>query len=91
MEEDLAVAFNDLDFCLKIRQIGKLIVFDPFVELYHYESKIRGYENTPEKQERFEKEIEKFLTKWKKFYEKGDPYYNPNFSLDSCSYDIKEE
>lgn len=91
MEEDLAVAFNDLDFCLKIRQTGKLIVFDPFVELYHYESKIRGYENTPEKQARFEKEIEKFLTKWKEFYDKGDPYYNPNFSLNSCNYDIKEK
>lgn len=91
MDEDLAVAFNDLDFCLKIRQTGKLIVYDPFVELYHYESKIRGYEDTPEKKERFEKEIEKFLDKWKDFYEKGDPYYNKNFSLNSSHYEIKRE
>ena len=90
MDEDLAVAFNDLDFCLKIRQTGKLIVFDPFVELYHYESKIRGYEDTPEKQERFQREIDKFLNKWKDFYDKGDPYYNPNFSKNSAQYQIKE-
>lgn len=90
MDENLAVAFNDLDFCLKIRQAGKLIVFDPFVELYHYESKIRGYEDTPEKQERFQKEIDKFLNKWKDFYDKGDPYYNLNFSKDSAQYQINE-
>lgn len=90
MDESFAVAFNDLDFCLKIRQKGKLIVYDPFVEVTHYESKIRGYEDTPEKRERFEKEIDKFLTKWKDFYEKGDPYYNPNFSLKSANYEIRE-
>ena len=90
MDESLAVAFNDLDFCLKIRQTGKLIVYDPFVEVIHYESKIRGYEDTPEKKERFQKEIYKFLNKWKEFYQKGDPYYNPNFSLKSANYEIRE-
>ena len=90
MDESLAVAFNDLDFCLKIRQTGKLIVYDPFVEVIHYESKIRGYEDTPEKKERFQKEIDKFLNKWKEFYQKGDPYYNPNFSLKSANYEIRE-
>ena len=90
MDEDLAVSFNDLDFCLKIRKTGKLVVYNPFVELYHYESKIRGYENTPEKQARFEKEIDKFLTKWKDFYDKGDPYYNKNFSITESDYSIRK-
>ena len=90
MDEDMPVAFNDLDFCLKIRKTGKLIVYDPFVTLKHYESKTRGYEDTPEKIERFEKEITKFQNKWKEIYEKGDPYYNPNFSLKSCDYKIRE-
>ena len=90
MDEDMPVAFNDLDFCLKIRQTGKLIVYDPFVELTHYESKTRGYEDTPEKVARFEKEIEKFQNKWKEIYENGDPYYNKNFSENSCNYDVKK-
>lgn len=91
MDEGMPVAFNDLDFCLKIRNTGKLIVYDPFVTVIHYESKTRGYEDTPEKVARFETEIEKFQDKWKEIYEKGDPYYNKNFSLDSCYYGIKTE
>jgi len=86
----MPVAFNDLDFCLKIRKTGKLIVYDPFVTLKHYESKTRGYEDTPEKRERFEKEIEKFQEKWKEIYEQGDPYYNPNFSLKTSDYSIRK-
>ncbi len=89
MDENMPVAFNDLDFCLKIRETGKLIVYDPFVTVIHYESKTRGYEDTPEKVARFEAEIEKFQKKWKKIYEQGDPYYNPNFSLHSNQYEIK--
>ncbi len=89
MDENLPVAFNDLDFCLKIRETGKLIVYDPFVTVIHYESKTRGYENTPEKVARFEAEIEKFQNKWKKIYEEGDPYYNINFSKNSCQYEIR--
>lgn len=89
MDEDMPVAFNDLDFCLKIRKTGKLIVYDPFVNIIHYESKTRGYEDTPEKVARFEAEIEKFQNKWKEIYESGDPYYNKNFSLNSCHYDIR--
>ena len=91
MDESLPIAFNDIDFCLKIREKGKLIVYDPFVEHIHYESKIRGYEDDDEKKARFEKEIKSFKDKWYKFYEKGDPYYNKNFSLDSCNYNVKKE
>lgn len=89
MDESMPVAFNDLDLCLKIREKEKLIVYDPFVTGIHYESKTRGYENTPEKIARFEKEIEKFQNKWHDIYENGDPYYNKNFSLNSCNYDIR--
>lgn len=89
MDESMPVAFNDLDLCLKIREKEKLIVYDPFVTGIHYESKTRGYENTPEKIARFEKEIEKFQNKWHNIYENGDPYYNKNFSLNSCNYEIK--
>lgn len=89
MDESFEVSFNDLDFCLKIREKGKLIVYTPFVEFYHYESKTRGYEDTPEKQARFAREIDHFKQKWSKYYEKVDRYYNPNFALDSHNYDIK--
>ena len=91
MDENMPVAFNDLDFCLKIRETGKLIVYDPFVTLKHYESKTRGYEDTPEKVARFEAEIEKFQKKWKKIYDEGDPYYNPNFSIKQCNYQIRRK
>lgn len=89
MEEKLAVAFNDIDFCLKIREKGKLIVYNPYVEFIHYESKTRGYEDSPEKLKRFQGEMETFKTKWEDFLEKGDPYYNKNLSLKTEQYDIK--
>lgn len=60
MDEGYAVAFNDVDFCLKIREKGYLIVYNPFVEFKHYESKSRGTENTPEKIKRFQGEISRF-------------------------------
>lgn len=88
MEESFAVAFNDVDFCLKIREKGYLIIYDPYVELTHYESKSRGYEDTPEKQERFAREIKNFEDRWGDFLKKGDPYFNPNFSLKSENYTI---
>jgi len=89
MNENFAVAFNDIDFCLKIRQAGKLIVYNPFVELWHYESKTRGDDNAPDKIERFQKEINLFLETWKDMLSKGDEYYNKNFSLESDMYDIE--
>lgn len=79
-EKDFAVAFNDVDFCLKIREKGYLIIYNPYIELMHYESKTRGYENTPAKKERFEKEANNFKNKWKDVIKKGDPYLNINFS-----------
>ncbi|MNL63503.1 hypothetical protein D3C87_1876450 [compost metagenome] len=88
-EENFVVAFNDVDFCLKIREAGKKIIYYPFVEFIHYESKTRGYENTPEKQKRFEKECKSFSNKWKEAISKGDPYYNINLSDNTANYEIK--
>lgn len=80
-DEGYALAFNDVDLCLKIRSLGKLIVWTPHAELYHYESKTRGYEDTAEKQARFKREIDRFQARWGKVLAQGDPYYNPNLSL----------
>ncbi len=87
--EGLAVAFNDVDFCLRIRQKGYLIVYNPFAELYHYESKSRGLEDTPEKLARFNSEIETIRNRWPDILEKGDPYYNPNLTLNSGDLSLK--
>ena len=81
-DSKFAVAFNDVDLCLKIRKAGYLIVYDPYAELIHYESKSRGYEDTEEKIERFHGEVNLFQTRWKDFLKKGDPYYSPNLTLD---------
>lgn len=81
LDETLAVAFNDVDFCMKIREKGYLIVFTPYGEAYHHESKSRGLENTKEKKERFYRETVTFIKKWNAILEAGDPYYNPNLTL----------
>lgn len=86
--EELAVAYNDVDFCLKLRREGRLNIFNPFCELYHFESASRGSDKTPENKARFSAEKAIFLQTWGKTIENGDPYYNPNFSLD-VSYEIK--
>ena len=81
LDEDFKVAFNDIDLCMKIRKAGYLIVWTPYAEAYHYESKSRGLEDTPEKQARFLDEILRFQKKWHEELQQGDPYYNPNLSL----------
>jgi GT2 family glycosyltransferase len=81
-DERFALAFNDVDLCLKIRAKGYLIVWTPFAELYHDESRSRGYEITPARRARFNDEIELFREKWKSTLESGDPYYSPNMSLE---------
>ena len=90
MNEKLAVAFNDVDFCLKIREKNYLIVYNPFVEFIHYESKSRGLENTPAKKKRFKNEINIFTERWQEFLDNGDPYYNINLSLDTEVYHMKK-
>ena len=89
MDENLfKVAFNDVDFCLKLMEKGYRNIYNPYVELIHYESKSRGYEYTKEQEERFNKEANNFKQKWKTFLEKGDPYYNKNFTRNTCNFDI---
>lgn len=81
-DEKLAVAFNDVDYCLKVRKEKMLIVYNPFAELYHYESKSRGQDDSKEKQKRFAKEYELFVKRWRNTIAKGDPYYSLNYRLD---------
>lgn len=88
-DENLAVAFNDVDLCLKIREKGYLIIYTPYAELYHHESLSRGYEDNPEKQIRFSKEVKYIRDKWGQIIDKGDPYYNPNLSLNHEDFSIK--
>jgi glycosyltransferase involved in cell wall biosynthesis/SAM-dependent methyltransferase/FtsZ-binding cell division protein ZapB len=80
-EENLTVAFNDVDFCLKIREAGYLITYTPFAELYHHESASRGYEDTLPKIVRSEKEKAFLANRWGEKLQ-IDPYYNPNQTLD---------
>ena len=89
LSEDLQVAFNDIDFCMKLRQAGYLIVYNPYAELYHYESKSRGLEDTPETVARFNREIAIFAKRWPEILKNGDPYYNPNLTLDSQDFSLK--
>ncbi len=81
MTEEFKVGLNDVDYCLKVRDYGYLVVYDAFSLWHHYESKSRGYEDTPEKQKRFAGEIKLFQEKWGDVLEKGDPYYNKNFPV----------
>lgn len=89
-EEHLAVAFNDVDFCLKVREKGKLVVYNPYAQLYHYESKSRGYEDTPEKISRFQEECNYMVNKWDNIVLNGDPYYNPNLTLMKADFSLRE-
>lgn len=90
-EENFKVAFNDVDFCLKLLEKGYRIVYNPYIELLHFESKTRGYEYSKKSEERFEKESNNFKIKWKSFLEKGDPYYNKNFTRNTCNFDISTD
>lgn len=89
LSPEFEISLNDVDFCLRLRKLGKLNVFTPFAELYHYESVSRGLDDQGEKAERYNRESELFRTKWKAELEAGDPYYNPNFSLDRSDYSLK--
>lgn len=88
MGEDFVVALNDVDLCLKIRAAGHEIIFNPYAKLHHYESKSRGYEDTQEKQARFQQEITRLQQKWEDEITAGDPYYNPNLTLHRADYSM---
>ena len=88
--EELAVAFNDIDLCLKVRETGALVVYNPYALLHHYESKSRGLEDTPEKVERFNREIAAFMKRWPEILKNGDPYYNPNLTLRKSNFALRD-
>ena len=88
LDESFTISLNDVDLCLKIREKGYLNIFTPFAELYHYESKTRGMEEG-EKLRRYERECAHFRDKWKEQLDAGDPYYNPNFSLDYSDFTLR--
>ncbi len=90
LDESFEVAFNDVDMCMRIRKAGYLIVFTPYAELYHHESKSRGAEDTPEKVKRFNSEIQRFRDRWSQELKDGDPYYNPNLTLDREDFSFKD-
>ena len=89
LDESFAVSLNDVDFCLKLRRLGYLNVFTPFAEAYHYESASRGSDMTGEAAARYNDESARFREKWKAELEAGDPYYNPNFSLDKSDFSLR--
>jgi len=75
-EVNFKIGLNDVDFCLKLREIGKINVLTPYAELYHHESISRGHDTTPEKAARLKKEGKYFREKWRTYYQNGDPYHN---------------
>lgn len=89
LDEDIKVAFNDVDFCLRVLKEGYLIAYNPYAELYHFESKSRGLEDTPEKVARFKREVDFMTERWGSFIEKGDPAFNPNLSLTRSDFSLK--
>ena len=89
LDESFAISLNDVDFCLKLRKLGCLNVFTPFAELYHLESVSRGLDDNGEKARRYNRESEQFRNRWKEMLDQGDPYYNPNFSLDRSDFALK--
>ena len=88
--EELAVAFNDIDFCMKVRSKDYLVVYNPYALFYHYESKSRGLEDSPEKIERFNRETAIFMKRWPKILAEGDPYYNPNLTLRKSNFALRD-
>ena len=86
-ETDLKIAFNDVDFCLRVREAGYRNVWTPYAELYHYESATRGFENNPEKQARFAKEVQYMKQRWGDQL-LTDPAYNPNLTLEHQDFSL---
>lgn len=91
LDESFTVSLNDVDLCIRAWQAGYVNVFTPFAELYHYESISRGLDDQGEKAQRYNRESEAFRAKWKEVLEQGDPYYNPNFSLDRSDFALRYE
>jgi O-antigen biosynthesis protein len=86
----LAIGFNDIDLCLKIRELKYLIVYTPYALLFHYESLTRGYDDEHSvKKVRYKEECDFMHKRWGDIIDRGDPYYNPNLSLEKCDFSLK--
>ena len=90
-EENLTIAFNDVDFCLRLYEKGYLNIYTPYAEAYHHESISRGYETTPEKIERFMREEAYMKKRHEKIIQAGDPFYNQNLTLQKEDFSFKNE
>jgi GT2 family glycosyltransferase len=88
-DEAYAVAFNDVDLCLRLRERGYRIVWTPYAELYHHESATRGHEDTPDKRRRLAAEVERLRRRWGAALER-DPYYSPHLTLDRYDFSLRE-
>ena len=86
-DENLTVAFNDVDFCLKVRALGLKVIYTPYAKLYHHESISRGQEDTAEKQKRQASEMAFMRKKWGPLL-KEDPFYNPNLTIDTADFSL---
>ena len=89
LDESFEVAYNDVDFCLRVLKTGRVNVWTPYAELFHYESKSRGVDKLDES-ERFSGEFNRFRERYKDFLEKGDPYYNINLTLDKEDFSLRQ-
>ncbi len=88
-DESFAAAYNDIDFCLRVREAGYLIVWTPFAELYRYVPKARNARNSEKRLDYLSRDADSFKEKWGKLIPAGDPYYNPNFTLDRSDFSLK--
>lgn len=87
---NLPVAFNDVDYCLRVRELGQRVVWTPYAELYHHESVSRGKDETPEKRARASREVAYMRRRWKKVL-RNDPFYNPNLSYDRPDFSLARQ
>lgn len=87
--EELGVAYNDIDLCMKLRRAGWMVLYDPAAQFYHYESQTRGFEMSTEKARRVKREAEYFCQTWKKELSSGDPFYNVSLTLEKTDFSLK--
>ena len=90
-EQSLTVAFNDIDFCLRLLEMGYENVYTPYARLIHHESKSRGAEDTPEKQKRFNREASFMLQRHSLTLCLGDRWYNPNLSQVTEDFSLRDD
>lgn len=90
MEEALAVAYNDIDYCLRMRELGLQVLYTPYACLTHYESRSRGADTAGEKEKRLKREAAWFARRWRGVLEAGDPFYNPNFSVERTDCSLRQ-